>query len=116
MPGGGSTSRRPASRLSIVRSGSFIALFLPFLAAAGLRAVPATSLLLSRAALALPTHFGGVLLRSPVCPVPQWRRAVTRGAPPWAIALFHAGLSESAAPPPSLCPPAWWRWPGILRT
>src|ERR1700730_14603877 len=116
MPGGGSASRRPASRFSIVRSGSFIAIFLLLPAAVGLRAVPATSLLLSRAALALPTHFGGVLLRSLMCPVPRWRRAVTHGAPPWAIHLFHAGQSESAVPLPSLCPPAWLRWPGILRT
>src|ERR1700692_4673744 len=116
MPGGGAASRSPASRFSIVRSGSFIAVFLLLSAAVGLRAVPAASLLPSKAVLAPPTHFGGVLLRSLKCPVPLWRRAVTRGAPPWAIALFHAGRSESAVLPPSLCPPAWLRWPGTLRT
>src|SRR5579859_3155477 len=82
----------------------------------GLRAVPATSLLLSKAALALPSHFGAVLPRSPRCPVPQRRKAVTRGAPLWAVALFHAAPSENVAPSPSLCRQARWRWPGILRT
>src|SRR5450631_66483 len=116
MPVGGSASRRPASRFSIVRSRSLIALFLLLSAVGGLRAVPAASLSLWTAALALPTHFVGGLLRSLPCPVPRWRRVVIRGAPPWAIALSHAGQSESAAPPPSLCPRAWLRWPGILRT
>src|ERR1700759_865385 len=116
MPGGGSAWRRQASRLSIVRSGSFIALFLLLSAGDDLRGVPVASLSVSTAGLALPTHFGGVRLRSLRCPVPRWRRVAIRGAPPWVIALFHAGQSESAVPPASLCPPAWLRWPGIVRT
>src|ERR1700733_8024980 len=116
MPGDGSASRRPASRFSIVRSGSFIALFLLLSAAGGLRVVPAASLLLSKATLAPLTRFAAGQPRSLTCPVRRWRKVVIRGAPPWAIVLFHAGQSESAAPPPSLCPPAWLRWPGTLRT
>src|SRR5271154_1534882 len=110
IPTGASTSRTPASTLSIASSEFFIASSLL------LRVASAAASSRETATPAPPTRFVPEPPPSPPSPAHHSPKAAEHGALPWAISPAHAEPTSSAVPHATPRRPADFSPPGSLQT